>query len=382
MKSGAVVTDLTRAHYVQLDGLRGLAILLVIVYHFCLTLPAFQTHAVGFPLQLAQGGWMGVDLFFVLSGFLITNILIETRSTPHYFRNFIARRTLRIWPLYYAGLVVLLFLLPLVVHPVPEVVHSMQAKQAWFWLYAANWLFAREQGFGQTSGGYFWSLAVEEQFYLIWPAVVYWLSDRALLRTSLSLLVLSLLLRLILAHAGVNTNTLYVMTFTHLDGLAVGASLAVCLRDKRLSGIVRRVVPVAAIVGLAGVALARFLDGDYFFWGKGMATFGYTSIVLVFGALMVYALERNARDPLNRVLATGFMTQTGKYSYALYVVHVPIAGVMTSLVARLIGSRLGTWPSFVIFVAAAFGASWLTAVLSWHLFEKRVLALKRYFAYR
>jgi peptidoglycan/LPS O-acetylase OafA/YrhL len=382
MKSGALVTDLTRAHYVQLDGLRGLAILLVIVYHFCLTLPAFQTHAVRFPLQLAQAGWMGVDLFFVLSGFLITNILIETRSTAHYFRNFIARRTLRIWPLYYVSLVVLLFLLPLAVHPVPDAVHSMQAKQAWFWLYAANWLFAGEQGFGHTSGGYFWSLAVEEQFYLIWPAVVYWLSDRSLLRTSLSLLVLSLLLRLILAQAGVNTNSLYVMTFTHLDGLAVGASVAVCLRNAQLAGRVRRLVPVAAIVGLAGVALARWLDGDYFFWGKAMATFGYTCIVLVFGALMVYALESSARHPLNRVLAGGFMRQTGKYSYALYVVHVPIAGVITTLLARLLGSRLGTWPSFVIFVAAAFGASWFAAVLSWHYFEKRVLALKRYFEYR
>src|SRR5262249_21241494 len=122
MKSGAVVSELTRAHYVQLDGLRGLAILMVMVYHFCLTIPGLQAQHVGLPLQLAQAGWMGVDLFFVLSGFLITNILIETRSTRHYFRNFIARRTLRIWPLYYLNLLVFFVVLPLVVQTLPDTV--------------------------------------------------------------------------------------------------------------------------------------------------------------------------------------------------------------------------------------------------------------------
>src|SRR6185436_19983909 len=134
-KSGAVVTDLPRAHYVQLDGLRGLAILMVMVYHFCLTLPGFQTHGSWPWLSFAQAGWMGVDLFFVLSGFLITNILIETRSGPHYFRNFLARRFLRIWPLYYLNLFLFLILLPLLVSNVPDAVRSMQDKQAWFWLY-------------------------------------------------------------------------------------------------------------------------------------------------------------------------------------------------------------------------------------------------------
>src|SRR4029079_16654625 len=131
---------------------------------FCLTVPGFQGKGVGYPLQLAQAGWMGVDLFFVLSGFLITNILIEKRSTQHYFRNFIARRTLRIWPLYYVSLLVLLVLLPLAMSTVPEALRSMQDKQGWSWLSAANWVFARDRVFGLPSGGFFWSLAVEEQF--------------------------------------------------------------------------------------------------------------------------------------------------------------------------------------------------------------------------
>ena len=381
MQSGTVVKDLTRAHYVQLDGLRGLAILLVMAYHFCLTLAGFQTHQVGFPLQLAQSGWMGVDLFFVLSGFLITNILVETRSGPHYFKNFLARRFLRIWPLYYLNLALFFVALPLLSHSLPATLRSMQEQQAWFWLYGANWLFAREGGFGTTSGGYFWSLAVEEQFYLIWPLVVYWLSRRALLHVSLSLLALSLVLRVILAHLGVNTASLYVITFTHLDGLAVGASLAVCLRDPKLAVLVQRAAPFAGVAGLAGLVAARLTDGDYFMWGKGMASYGYTAIAVMFGALMVYALSDGATVGLNRLLSSRFMTQAGKYSYALYMVHVPVAGAVAALMTRSVGSRLGGAPGFLLFAAVAFGVSWLAAFLSWILFEKRLLALKRYFAY-
>jgi peptidoglycan/LPS O-acetylase OafA/YrhL len=381
MQSGAVVTNLTRTHYVQLDGLRGLAILMVIVYHFCLTLPGFQDQGVGYPLQLAQTGWMGVDLFFVLSGFLITNILIETRSTQHYFRNFIVRRTLRIWPLYYASLLVLLVVLPSAIHPVPDALRSMQDKQAWFWLYGANWLFAREHGFGSTSGGYFWSLAVEEQFYLVWPLIVYLLSNRALLQLSLGLLTLSLVLRTVLVQAGVDTNSLYVITFTHLDGLAVGSSLAVCLRDPQLFARVRQALPVAAATGFVGIVTARILDGDHFFWGKAMASFGYSCLAVGFGALMVYALGGGRALGLDRLLASRFLTQTGKYSYALYVVHVPIANIAAPAIMRIFGSRLGTTLSFALFAVVAFSLSWATAILSWHLFEKRVLALKRYFEY-
>jgi len=115
-----------RTHYVQLDGMRGLAILLLMIYHFCLPHPTFHTRDAAVVMQSAQAGWAGVDLFFVLSGFLITSILVETRSGENYFRNFLARRFLRIWPLYCASLLVFFVLLPLVANNLPREVEVMR----------------------------------------------------------------------------------------------------------------------------------------------------------------------------------------------------------------------------------------------------------------
>jgi peptidoglycan/LPS O-acetylase OafA/YrhL len=384
----AVVNNLTTAHYLQLDGLRGLAILLVIVYHFSLQHPVFQGHGAGYGsgalLQLAHAGWMGVDLFFVLSGFLITGILVETRTNQHYFRNFLARRFLRIWPLYYLTLIIFIVVLPRVLASPPVALIRMQHQQAWFWLYGANWLMAREGGFNETSGGYYWSLAVEEQFYLVWPLVVYKLSNQALLRTSMTLLAAALVSRLVLGFLGVGSGPLYTMTFTHWDGLAVGSALAICLRSPQLTAQVRRIAPWAAIAALLGVLGVRLADGDFFLWGRAMGLFGYTFVAVAFGALLFYALERNPQAGFRGPLATRFMTQSGKLSYALYLVHVPVSRTLAPIVfARLqrLAPILGAEGMFLTFAVAAFAVSWFAALASWHLFEKHVLALKRYFNY-
>ena len=382
--NGPIVTSITRTHYSQLDGLRGLAILLVVFYHFSLPHRDFHGPGAGVVLQLAQAGWMGVDLFFVLSGFLITGILVETREQPHYFRNFLGRRFLRIWPLYYVNLFALLILLPAVVSTVPAQLQGMQDKQGWFWLYGANWLFALEGGFGETSGGYFWSLAVEEQFYLLWPFVVFRLSSRALLRTSLALLCVSLVSRIVLSALGTPPGTLYTMTFTHLDGLAIGSCLAVCSRSATLSDRVRRLAPFGVVVGLIGLLTVRVLDHNFFFWSKAMATLGYTCVAALAGALLVYVMRAGAADPLSRIFSSPFMAQCGKYSYALYLVHVPVAGFLFPLTFRVLDKFTGLTSyelTFVVFVAVSFAVSYSLSALSWHFFEGPIMKLKKYFTY-
>jgi peptidoglycan/LPS O-acetylase OafA/YrhL len=375
--------DVTSKHYAQLDGLRGLAILLVFVFHFALMHEAFRGPNPGLFLQIAQMGWMGVDLFFVLSGFLITGILANARAQRHYLKNFLGRRFLRIWPLYYLSLLVLMVLAPLLMSKVPPELQGMQAKQIWFWLYGTNWLFALEGEFSRTSGGYFWSLAVEEQFYVVWPFVVYALSDRRLLIVSAGLVCVSLASRLILSGFGVGTGVLYNMTFTHFDGLALGACLSICLRSPELGARVTRVLPFAVVIAVAGLAAARLADGHLFFWGVHMAAYGYTLVALLFGALLVWAARNEANNGFNRLLTTRFMSLCGKYSYALYLVHVPVASLLFPIVRRMLRNQqgvIGYDGTFAVGAIVAFAVSWALAAASWLLIEKRFLDLKRYFA--
>src|SRR5579885_3225639 len=163
--------NITTSHIPALDGLRGIAILLVLWFHF-------RGYLGGEPIQctlaiIGEFGWIGVDLFFVISGFLITRILLQTKEKPDYFRSFYTRRALRIFPLYYASLAVL-FLAPMsfMSHSLP-VAHD----RLWFWIYLANWNPLFEQ-IRPGSAAHFWSLSVEEQFYLVWPLLVWALSRK------------------------------------------------------------------------------------------------------------------------------------------------------------------------------------------------------------
>ena len=383
MRSGALVGDLTHQHFRQLDGLRGIAILLVMACHFDLLYrPA--DHQKGLISQFAQAGWMGVDVFFVLSGFLITGILLSTRNGEHYFRNFLGRRFLRIWPLYYANLILFFIVIPLVVHGLPGELQGMIDKQAWFWLYGANWLFAIEHGFNRTSGGYFWSLAVEEQFYLVWPLVVYWVTPRVLMRISIALLCSSLLLRLGLSALGVNLFSLYTVTFTHLDGLAIGAILAIGLRSPEGSKRLLTALPYCFSIALIALVIARVRDGAFYYWSHDTVLYGYTAIAIVGGCALLWALHSNPRGWFNRVLASPPLTSAGRYSYALYLIHAPaISFASMALMPRLAKSLPG-WSygaRYCVVLAIVVVLSWTLAFASWHLFEKRVLALKKYFSY-
>jgi peptidoglycan/LPS O-acetylase OafA/YrhL len=367
-------------HVPALDGLRGVAILLVMIYHFGLVHAEFHSHGAFHPVQLLQGGWLGVDLFFVLSGFLITGILLDSRTRPNYLRNFLARRTLRIWPLYYLTLVVFFVIAPAVLTPLPPELASMHEHQAWFWTYAANWLFAKESGFNGISGGYFWSLAVEEQFYLAWPFVVRAFAAESLARVAAWLFVGSVVLRVGLVVAGVPVSSAYCITFTHLDGLAAGALLACTLRSADAHWTRRLVahLPGLALGGLAALALARAIDGDLFFWSHWTGTVGIAGATLAFAYVLWRVVSGAAPASVTAALTSAPLVATGKYSYALYLVHMPVSNILVRVFGRLgyaVDSGLGFW----VFVAAAGLVSWAVSFASWHLFEKHVLSLKRYF---
>jgi peptidoglycan/LPS O-acetylase OafA/YrhL len=206
-----------------LDGVRGLAILMVMLTHYDAFLDrrSFPQHIL---LSVFDYGWAGVDLFFVLSGFLITGILLRSREASNYFRVFYARRILRIFPLYYFSLLVLFGLLLPAFHSQGQILPTFPEKLRYL-LYIQNWFIAV-----QWSGQY-WSLAVEEQFYLVWPLIVYLFGRKRTLQIAIGASLFSLVLRFVLFGAGVNPILILTNVFTRLDSLMIGAACA-CLAQE------------------------------------------------------------------------------------------------------------------------------------------------------
>jgi len=196
---------LERGHILALDGLRGVAILLVIACHFVSNLHIVGDGPAWIIVALAQAGWTGVDLFFVLSGFLITGILVDARGSNTYFRAFYARRALRILPAYYGFLFAIFVLLPLLNLGAGDNYMLARQHQGWYWLHLTNLMIAIGEipGRGPYPNTLFWSLAVEEQFYFIWPAIVALCSTRTLRRVCIAGVIGCAVLRIIGALSGV-----------------------------------------------------------------------------------------------------------------------------------------------------------------------------------
>jgi peptidoglycan/LPS O-acetylase OafA/YrhL len=362
--------------------LRGTAILLVFAYHlFLLHRDSLATDTTWLVVP-AQMGWMGVDLFFVLSGFLISGILLNTKGKPRYLLNFFARRALRIWPLYVLCLGSLVFVAPKLLDSLPDGMQSMVDHQLWFWAFAANWLFALQGGFEQTSGGFFWSLAVEEQFYLIWPFVVLFASERMLRNICLVLLAISPLVRLVLAFQGVTPSALYTMTITHMDGLATGSFLALVIRSEALTQSIGKLLLPMSILATIGLVAAIAIDGSAFFWGEQMSIYGLSSVCLLSGCALIYARRADGASLYVRLLSIRFLSKCGTYSYSMYLIHVP---VITALFPLYTGFMQRIFPTYnynvayIGFCFLALGICWMISTLSWVLLERPLLSLKRYF---
>src|SRR4051812_8053988 len=182
-----------RPHFPGLDGLRGLAILMVMILHFGGTTEQGMSGLNLWFSRITGAGWCGVDLFFVLSGFLITGILYDAKGTPGGLRNFYARRVLRIFPLYYATLIVLFVILPLLAPGPNPGLDKVALHQGWLWLYLSNFaaVFIGDHTFaaGLVQAGHFWSLAIEEQFYLVWPLIVLTLRRETLINICVAVIV-------------------------------------------------------------------------------------------------------------------------------------------------------------------------------------------------
>ena len=379
--ASAFESDRWRGHLPALDGVRGLAIALVM---FCHMLGRFAPTALAERglVEVARAGWIGVDLFFVLSGFLITGILLDARGAPNYFRNFYIRRTLRIFPLYYAILIGVFVVAPLVAGAaVQHWFGNIADSEPWFWAYASNVRIAVAGNWSVTGAlGHFWSLAVEEQFYLVWPAVVFLLSPRHLRRACLAIMIGALGLRFLIALSDAPDLGAFVLMPARADTLAAGAWLAVAVRTGTAVDTIR--LHARWLLAISVAAL-----GALFVWYRGLSEADFLTETIGFSFLAVggAALLSLALDGRHRPTATGtiFRNSTlrmlGKYSYAMYCFHPLIqtllraAGVEPAMLPVVGGSVLPSILAYcVVVVALTLAASWL----SWNLFEKHFLALK------
>lgn len=379
-----------RAFYPALDGLRALAFLMVFCQHY------FQM----------PWGWAGVDLFFVLSGFLITGILFDTRNEPYRIQNFYVRRTLRIFPLYYGVMMGLLILQPLV-----------DWHWNWHWLvwpfYVGNyarcfpyrassalenlanlWLSGSVKHFQFTLYlGHFWSLCVEEQFYLIWPWIVFSTRDRRrLLQVCVAAIPICLLMRLtgqhVLPRWMLDHQVLYEVTPFRLDALLIGGAMALALRGHagtRILTTARKVLPIVIVVILLWIIISP--DGhvwkQHYSYPIWTYTWGLTALDIISALLILVTLAPGSI--LYRVLSIPALRWLGRISYGAYVFHDIPHTLYWRVAAKLVGHfeivgansfRRFEIESTILAGVIALLATLVLAGLSFRFFESPLLSLK------
>ncbi|HTW80574.1 MAG TPA: acyltransferase, partial [Terracidiphilus sp.] len=303
-------------------------------------------------------GWAGVNLFFVLSGFLITSILLGAREKPHYFRNFYARRVLRIWPVYVLVLVVVYLEAPWFVGlPVGR---AFLTAPWWAYILFVQNLFhlVLPPAIGPT-----WSLAIEEQYYFLWAPTVRLLKRPAMFSM---VLVAALIASPLLRHANLRWMT-PTGTLIHLDGIAWGSLLALGLFTLNLS---RRTWLVLGLVAfVAGFALAATIAGGTSFLDSALA-------VCFAGAVLSAIASSGARNPLNAALRRGPLRFYGEISYGMYMIHISVFIFFGWF--DLVMDKHGMAGNLAI-VAFRLAAATAAATIMWYGFEKQILKLKRYF---
>lgn len=356
--------------YLPLDGIRGVAVALVIVHH-----AFYLTHATNritaLLVHLASSCWIGVDLFFVLSGYLITGILLRSKAEPGYFRIFYMRRFLRIFPLYYGCLLAAWVGAALIR---PDTVGLFDF--GWNLTYLANVRLALH-GWAWRPVSHLWSLSVEEQFYLVWPTVILLLPRRRTALWIAALFGVFVTVRHILA-AAIPLSADAVFGVLHLDGLLLGAALAALhlSRPRGESALTRAWV---LFLGSAGILMLQARHSGALNWHvwQGIGYLNYSLVALCGAAWIAISVYPPERGAVNRLLSVRPLVQMGKYSYAMYVLHYPLDTALRALQLHP-SSVYGT----IVYTLALGAASFAAALLTWKAIEERCIRLKdRRFGY-
>jgi peptidoglycan/LPS O-acetylase OafA/YrhL len=361
-----------------LDGLRGIAILAVFIRHYAggleKTGSSTGLRALG---MLFNFGWSGVDLFFVLSGFLITGILFDTQEKTGYFKNFYARRVLRIFPPYYLLAAVYLVLTPV-----------LAAHWKWgqlsFLVYLGYPLALIWPGLGEVSPSvhitHLWSLCAEEQFYMIWPWIIARVrTGAAILRACMALGALALLLRVAIWITGwVDITWTHDFLGCRMDALAVGAAIAIAMRGPLREHALKwaPALFLSAAASVVAICVVRQVTDHR---DPAIATFGFTLIALAYGGLLLLALRRDSW--LERLLSLRALRIFGKYSYAMYLFDFPLTVFLSPKREYFISLSHSFAIGSAVFLAFCLLVNLLVAAASFHLVESPIMRLKSRFNY-
>jgi peptidoglycan/LPS O-acetylase OafA/YrhL len=353
-------------HIPALDGLRGVAIILVLLNHTVSVIEAF------FP------GWSGVDLFFVLSGYLITGRLLATKGRPNYLSNFYRNRALRILPLYYAVVIGFLLVVHLFVQKknLPEFsVYTDHWKS--FLVFTQNWTFILHGFPRNKSLTPLWTLAVEEQFYLIWPLVILAISSA----TARGKIFVGLIILILITRTGFylsyppSHSLNYYNTFFRADALLIGSLL--CQLHNSNIKLNNWWIKLGALILLAVFIVAGFIlhnvNADNPFYG----TIGYTLLALFFACILHLAVVPGS-GMIAGFLRLPFLRFCGKISYGLYLFHDPIIQAAGTKIYTWGNSRWPGHPDLINSIADTICVlpAFLLATLSFYYFESFFLRLK------
>ncbi len=337
----------------NLDGIRGIAILLVLSVH----------------LFGVEFGWIGVDLFFVLSGFLIGNILLQTKNDPSYFKNFYFRRILRIFPLYY--LVLLCIYLPYYLFNFSF--PYFQNRWSYF-VYGQNFDYVfNTRPSGMFCLIHFWSLAVEEHFYFILPFLVYFLPKKKL-NIALSLLIVSSIAsRIYYFKIGNYNMASYYLTFCRIDALCIGALLAANF-EKMTYFLYKNTI----FYTLGAIVFLLFCFGLRSEFVQ-FATLGLSILDIFFAVFILKSFDEDFF--IKKYISSSFFAWFGKYAYGIYIFHWIFHALLKTYFEESLShySALPTWCIKLFFAMSSLTLTLISSYFSFHYFEKYFLKMKEYF---
>lgn len=369
----------------ELDGMRGLASIMVISYHIFKRGEYFTTNPIlHFVTGVTLYNWYAIETFFVLSGFLITSILLRTKGEPHFFRNFYVRRSLRVFPLYYFALIVIIALLPIVE---PDYLPELPRLIPILLLYQQNWVYIIGNVKTTIYLAVTWSLAVEEQFYLAWPFVVNALSKKNLLRLSFTIIGLSNLARILAAIFWTDANRMatffFYNSFTRMEPIAFGVLLAIAFTEPGWKEKLSKYSLPVFLTTYITLLIVEYVTNP----GIPHPIYGNIPLTLVgyplaetFAAALIITLTNHAETSfLRRLFRNKILVFFGDHSYSMYLFHLPVGLILLDFLWRH-GYR--GWPFFFIYIGLVFAITTAISMVTWYVVERPMLNLKKYFEYK